>query len=131
MILLDTHALIWFVDNPNLLSTRARHEINKAYDLKKVYISQISYWEISMLVLKERLAFKLELKEWLNSIERMPQFTSIGITPSIASINTKLSTDFHGDPADRIIAATAIDLDIPIVTKDKMISKYQFVKAIW
>lgn len=131
MIILDTHALIWFVDNPKLLSEKARKEINKAYDLKKIYISQISYWEISMLVLKERLAFKTRLRDWLNTIENLPQCTSINITPSIASINIGLPPGFHGDPADRIIVATAIDLDMSIVTKDKRLRQYKHVKTIW
>lgn len=131
MILLDTHALIWFIDNPKLLSTKARREINRAFNLQKIYISQISYWEISMLVAKGRLVFNIQLKEWLESVERLPQCTSVGITPSIAAINYELSDTFHGDPADRIIVATATVLNVPLVTKDKVIGNYKKIKTIW
>lgn len=131
MILLDTHALIWFIDNPEFLSTKARREINRAFSLQKIYFSQISYWEISMLVAKGRLVFNIQLKEWLESVERLPQCTSVGITPSIAAINYELSDTFHGDPADRIIVATAIDLNVPLITKDKVIENCKKIKTIW
>lgn len=84
-----------------------------------------------MLVAKGSLVFNIQLKEWLESVERLPQCTSIGITPSIAAINYELSDTFHGDPADRIIVATAIDLNVPLVTKDKTIGNNKKIKTIW
>jgi len=84
-----------------------------------------------MLVAKGRLVFNIQLKEWLESVERLPQCTSVGITPSIAAINYELSDTFHGDPADRIIVATAIDLNVPLITKDKVIENCKKIKTIW
>ncbi len=131
MILLDTHVLIWFIDNPKLLSTKARREINRAFSLQQIYFSQISYWEIAMLVARGRLVFNIQLKEWLESVERLPQCSSVGITPSIAAISYDLSDTFHGDPADRIIVATSIALNIPLITKDKVIGNHKKIKTIW
>ncbi len=131
MILLDTHVLIWFIDNPKLLSAKARREIDQAFSLQQIYFSQISYWEISMLVAKGRLIFNIQLKEWLESVERLPQCTSVGITPSVATISYELSNTFHGDPADRIIVATSIALNIPLITKDKVIGNYKEIKTLW
>ncbi|MCP4367503.1 MAG: type II toxin-antitoxin system VapC family toxin, partial [Deltaproteobacteria bacterium] len=126
-----THVLIWFIDNPKLLSTKARREINRAFSLQQIYFSQISYWEIAMLVAKGRLVFNIQLKEWLESVERLPQCSSVGITPSIAAISYDLSDTFHGDPADRIIVATSIALNIPLITKDKVIGNHKKIKTIW
>lgn len=64
--------------------------------------------------MKRRITFDIHLKEWLEAVENLPQCISVGITPSIASINNELQDDFPGDPVDRIIVATAIDLKIPL-----------------
>ncbi len=131
MILLDTHVLIWFIDNPELLSKKARREIDQAFSLQQIYFSQISYWEISMLVAKGRLSFNIQLREWLESVEQLPQCSSVGITPSIAAISYELSDSFHGDPADRIIVATSIALNVPLITKDKIIGNNKRIKTLW
>jgi PIN domain nuclease of toxin-antitoxin system len=131
MILLDTHAWIWFISNPENLSKRAEEAVNNAVKEKGVLISSISAWELALLVSKKRLKLKLEVTDWIAKSESLPFIQFVPITNSIAVKSVNLPLPLHADPADRIIIATALSMGATVITKDKKISGYTPVKTIW
>lgn len=131
MILLDTHVWIWWVSNPDLLSSQANTLINKAMVEKKIYISSISVWEVAMLVVKGRLHLTLDVKDWIRSCESLPFIQFVPVTNTIAFEAVHLPEKSFSDPADRIIIATALALDLVLITKDKKIQRADRVRTAW
>ena len=131
MILLDTHVWIWWVSNPDLLSSQADTLINKAMVEKKIYISSISVWEVAMLVVKGRLHLTLDVKDWIRSCESLPFIQFVPVTNTIAFEAVHLPEKSLSDPADRIIIATALALDLVLITKDKKIQRADRVRTAW
>lgn len=131
MIVLDTHALIWWISDPGKLSVKARSAISKAKKEKSVYVSSISVWEIAMLVNKKRLKLRYEVNEWLRKIEALPFIKFLPVTNKIAVDSVLLTGSAPADPADRIIISTAMNLDCPLISGDRKIRRYRQVKTIW
>ena len=131
MIVLDTHAWVWFISNPELLSERAKRYLDAAVEEKAIMISSISVWEVALLIAKKRLILTLELNDWIAKSEMLPFFKFIPVDNSVAIKSVNLPQPLHSDPADRIIIATAISLGAPIVTKDEKILNYPHVQTIW
>ena len=131
MIVLDTHAWVWFISNPELLSERAKRYLDAAVEEKAIMISSISVWEVALLIAKKRLILTLELSDWIAKSEMLPFFKFIPVDNSVAIKSVNLPQPLHSDPADRIIIATAISLGAPIVTKDEKILNYSQVQTIW
>jgi PIN domain nuclease of toxin-antitoxin system len=131
MIVLDTHAWVWFLSNPELLSKKAKRYVDVAVKEKAIMISSISAWEVALLVARKRLILTLELSDWIAKSEMLPFFKFIPVDNSVAIKSVNLPQPLHRDPADRIIIATAISLGAPIVTKDEKILNYQHVQTIW
>jgi PIN domain nuclease of toxin-antitoxin system len=131
MIVLDTHAWIWFISNPENLSKQAEKAVNKAVKDKSVLISSISAWELALLVKKKRLKLTLEVTDWIAKSERLPFMQFVPVTNSIAVKSVNLPTLLHPDPADRIIIATALSAGAPLITKDRKLLDYSPVKTIW
>ncbi|MCK4618749.1 MAG: type II toxin-antitoxin system VapC family toxin [Desulfobacterales bacterium] len=131
MIVLDTHAWLWFVSNPELLSKKAKRTIERAVVDKNVFISSISAWEVALLTSKKRLLLSMEVADWIKKSEMLPFVNFIPVDNSIAVKSVNLSPPFHSDPADRIIIATAISLGASLITKDERILEYPHVKTIW
>ena len=76
MIVLDTHAWVWFVSNPELLSKPAKKAINAAMAQKEIFISSISAWEVALLVDKKRLELTLDITDWIAKTEKLQFFNS-------------------------------------------------------
>lgn len=131
MIVLDTHAWVWFLSNPELLSMKAKRYVDAAVKEKAVMISSISAWEVALLVARKRLILALELNDWIAKSEMLPFFKFIPVDNSVAIKSVNLPQPLHRDPADRIIIATAISFGAPIVTKDEKILNYPNVQTIW
>ena len=131
MITLDTHAWIWFVSNPDLLSKKAKKAIDAAVKAKGLLISSISVWEVALLAAKNRLKLTLDVTDWVAKSEILPFFQFIPISNAIAIKSINLPQPLHSDPADRIIIASALSAGTPLVTKDKKILDYPHVKTIW
>jgi PIN domain nuclease of toxin-antitoxin system len=127
-VLLDTHALLWFASVSDKFSSAAREAVTDA-DL--IYVSAISAWEIGMLVQKERLSLSYDVGEWIDLTKTIPKVQWVNITPEIGIQSTRLPGQFHGDPADRLITATAILLGSTIITADQKIQSYKHVRSIW
>ena len=131
MIVLDTHVLIWFVNDQRRLSSKALSEIQKAKKKGEIYVSSISVWEIALLAKKGRLKFNIDTSLWIRAVNNLSFFQFIDVSPSIAYKSVNLEGIFHQDPADRIIIATAQELDAELITRDKRILKYRYVDAVW
>jgi PIN domain nuclease of toxin-antitoxin system len=131
MIVLDTHAWIWFISNPDLLSKRATEAVNAAVKDKSILISSISAWELALLVTKKRMKLTLDVTDWIAKSESLPFIQFMPVTNSIAVKSVNLPLPLHPDPADRIIIATALSVGAPLVTKDKKLLGYAPVRTIW
>jgi PIN domain nuclease of toxin-antitoxin system len=131
MILLDTHVWIWWVSNPDLLSHQASALIDKAMVEKKIYLSAMSVWEVAMLVSKGRLQLAMDVRDWIRASEVLPFIQFIPVTNAIALRAVQLPDKSLLDPADRIIIATALELGLVLITKDKKIQKNTRVKTAW
>ena len=131
MIMLDTHALIWWRDSSARLSRNAKTAITQEAQGGKIGISAFSFWEIALLVEHNRLRLPLDLASWMAAVEAIDRMRFIPVDNEIAVTSVQLPPGLHKDPADRIIVATAMLLDIPIVTADQKIHAYPHVQTIW
>ncbi len=133
MIVLDTHALIWWVDDDAQLSDRARKAIKKeiSSDAGQVLIATITAWEIALLVDKGRLTLTMDVKDWIDTVAAIEGVRFVPIDNDIAMQSVKLPGEFHLDPADRMIVALARRLSTPLITSDAKIQAYKHVKTIW
>ena len=129
MILLDTHIWVWWVHEPDNLTQRQIYEIKKN-EGNIVGISAISCWEIAKLVEYNRLELPLPLHEWFENALNYPGIQLFPLTPEIAIESSRLPGEFHRDPADQIIAATARFHGCPLVTSDRKILDYPYVDTI-
>ena len=129
MIILDTHIWIWWnQDSPKL--TNFQKEIIESSRTDGIGISTISLLEISRLVDRGRLILPKPLKEWFSIALAEEGILLISITPEIAIESYSLPGEFHKDPADRIIVATARTYDCSLLTNDGNILAYPNVKLI-
>ncbi|KAF0159669.1 MAG: pilT2 [Syntrophaceae bacterium] len=131
MIVLDTHAWIWWVSSPAFLSETARQVIDEAVTQRNVLISSISIWEVAILVSRGRLKLTMNPDDWVAASEALPFFDFVPVSNNIALKSVQLPGVLHNDPADRIIIATAISLGAALVTKDEKIRNYEYVKTVW
>jgi PIN domain nuclease of toxin-antitoxin system len=131
MIVLDTHAWIWFISNPENLSKRAEKTVKAAVKERGILISSISAWELALLVREKRLKLTIEVSDWIAKSESLPFIQFVPVTNSIAVKSVNLPLPLHPDPADRIIIATALSMGAPLVTKDKKLLEYSAIKTIW
>lgn len=120
-ILLDTHVIIWTLLKPDELSSKVHSIIELAQQEQRLLMSSISLWEIAMLKSKKRINIYEPLKDFLQSIMDIDGVKFIDITAKIAAESVILTDDFHGDPADRLITATAISESAILLTRDEKI----------
>ncbi|MGQ0506634.1 MAG: type II toxin-antitoxin system VapC family toxin [Myxococcaceae bacterium] len=129
-LVLDTHIFLWWFDNPARLSKSQVRALKKVNAETPALLSDISLWEISMLVSLGRLRPKIPLREWFEVALERPHLELQPITPAIACEVTELSSRFHKDPADRIIVATARILGATLLTADELIIDSGLVPVI-
>jgi len=122
MYLLDTHVFFWRVVEPRKLS-RAQDRALDAAELagERIALSAISLWELAMLAQRNRIEPPRVMDLWLAEIESDPLVAVMPLTGRIASEAASLSSSFPGDPADRIIVATARCHGLAVVTADRRI----------
>jgi PIN domain nuclease of toxin-antitoxin system len=106
------------------LSKDAIERINRAGSQGKVFISAISVWELSMLVAKDRVTLSKSIHHWVKDGFSQPGVNLSVMSPEIAIESSFLPGEFHGDPADRIIVATARIDNLILLTRDKKIISY-------
>jgi PIN domain nuclease of toxin-antitoxin system len=128
MIILDTHAWIWWLtESPNLAAKAAE----KIRDAESVGIPVIACWELAMLVSKNRICLSMDVQIWIDLALQHPKIQLLPLTPEIAVIATRLPGDFHGDPADRLIVASCLVHKSVLISKDSKIQRWGYVKVIW
>lgn len=131
MIVLDTHAWIFWVSTPEHLSAKAKLAIDRAASDNEIYVSSISTWEILALESKERLQLTMAAPDWIARCEVLPFFNFVPVDNAIAVRSFRLPGFPHRDPADRVIVATSLVLGATLVTKDRKIRAYQAVRTLW
>jgi len=123
-VLLDTHVLVWLVSGDTRLSPAARRLIDQAAAGAQVWVSAITPWEIGMLVAKGRLALARDVDQWMQEVLALPGLRLAALEPEIAVAATRLPGELHGDPADRMLAATARHLGAVLITADAKLLAY-------
>jgi PIN domain nuclease of toxin-antitoxin system len=126
--LLDTHVVHWWAAEPQRVSRRARKILEGAEELA---VASISWFELAWLARHERITVNIPIRSWLYGLAA--QVRTIATTPAIADTAVALPSSFPADPADRLIYATAIEHDLPLVTKDRAILDHAPSRslAIW
>lgn len=124
-LILDTHVWFWFAEtNRRLDRSSALAVIRSALEENRLAVSVISVWELAMLESKGRLSLRPNGPQWIDEALALPELQLLPLTPRIAVESTRLPGDLHGDPADRMIVASARVLAGTIVTADGKIIAY-------
>lgn len=132
MIVLDTHALVWWVSAPGRIPAKARRLIDGAVDSgDSVAVSSISIWELAMLAARGRLELTVPVDAWISSVEALPFVRFVPVDNRIAARAVALENFPHRDPADRMILSTALGLGAALVTADPRLRAYRAVKTVW
>jgi len=128
VIVLDTHAWIWWADESEKLPEATRDFISSA---DRIGISAICCWEIAMLVAKNRIGLDMDVEVWIDLALQRPGVELLPLTPQIAVLSTRLPGEFHGDPADRLVVASSLSHKATLVTRDRKITDWGFVSVYW
>lgn len=131
MSVLDTHSLVWWADATSKLSKKARQAATAAARRRELVASAISFFEIATLECRGRLKLKIPASEWFVHLRVLPELTIQPVTDEIAERAGALGDVFPGDPADRLIAATALVLDVPLITYDTKLREVPGLTTIW
>jgi PIN domain nuclease of toxin-antitoxin system len=130
LILLDTHVVIWLAQDYHRISAKAQATIEEAREKDGgIAVSDITLFEIALLASRGRINFKPDVETTLSEVER--QFIVLPITANIALQAFDLPASYPNDPVDRIIGATALIEDIPLLTADREIRKSRAVPTVW
>ncbi len=128
MIVLDTHAWIWYATEDPQLSKGAKGRIQRA---EKLGVHPVSCWEVAMLSDSGRLKLNMNVPQWVDHALERPKIELLPFTPAAAIRAAGLGGSFPGDPADRFIVGTALELRVPVVTRDQRITDWGHVETIW
>ena len=128
MIVLDTHAWIWWANDPAKLGRMARREIAR---VRKIGVPAVCCFELATLVAHDRIRLDRPPFHWMQDALALPLVDLIPITPAVAVKAAELPPDFPGDPADRLITATAILESALLITKDQRLQDSKLVRTAW
>jgi PIN domain nuclease of toxin-antitoxin system len=130
--LLDTHVVLWWLAGGDRLSGPARSAIESAAQL---FVSAISFWEVGTLERRGRISLDRPVRRWASDLLADPKVELAPLAPETAIwAGAELGDDFPGDPADRLIYATARSLRVPLVTKDERVRRFATggdVRVVW
>lgn len=128
MTVLDTHTWLWWVDDDSRLSRAARTAIESADELG---LSVISVWELATLERLGRLGLLPDVRTWVRRALAFRGIAPQPVTPDVALAAGSLLAPFPGDPADRIIYATALARDARLVTADRRLARLDPERVVW
>jgi PIN domain nuclease of toxin-antitoxin system len=125
LLLLDTHCWIWAqLGLIRQLSRAALQSIKDGEREGNLRVSVISIWELAMLEKRGRVALPMNVRTWVDQALGKPGIAVAPLTPEIAIESVHLPGEMHGDPADRMLVATARVLGATLVTKDAQLLRY-------
>jgi PIN domain nuclease of toxin-antitoxin system len=124
-LLVDSHVLQWWSAEPHRLSRQATEALAGC---DEVAVASISWFELAWLAHHERITVDIPVLAWLTELASMVR--TVGTTPAIAAAAVALPSSFPGDPADRIIYATAIEQGWQLVTKDTALRRHRHPRPI-
>ncbi|MGH8765315.1 MAG: type II toxin-antitoxin system VapC family toxin [Burkholderiales bacterium] len=130
MILLDTQVLLFDALDPRRLSRRARGALEEGEQTAALACSDISLWEIALLAAKRRIEAGPDIAAFIESVLRLRAVRVLPISSSIATI-AQSDLFAHGDPADRLIGATALQQRVPLVSADEKLRRIRELEVIW
>jgi PIN domain nuclease of toxin-antitoxin system len=128
VIVLDTHAWIWWVSGSPELGDGARQVLDEA---EEIGIPGISCWEVAMLVAGGQLTLDRPTLTWLRQALSLPNVQLMPLTPEVAAESAAMEGKLHGDPADRLIVASALRAGARLVTRDERIRASGLVATVW
>ena len=129
-VLLDTHIWVWWLTPGSPLARRERDALDGLAGRRELYISAISLWEAQMLHAKNRLQLPLAFADWLEQAADERMLTVLPLDVAVVLALDSLPRSFHGDPADRLIVATARSRRIALASRDATIRRSRAV-PIW
>jgi PIN domain nuclease of toxin-antitoxin system len=127
-LLLDTHVLQWWSAEPDRLSRAATIALEQADELA---VAAITWFELAWLAQHERIVVAIPIRSWMEQLATHVRTATL--TPAIAAAAAALPASFSGDPADRLIYATAIEQGWRLVTKDRRLRAQRHPRpvALW
>ena len=129
MIVLDTHAWVWWAGETGELSRKAERAISEA---EEIGICTISCWEVAMLVERRRLELEMGVEQWIGAALAMPGAVELQLDARTATRAGRLDREkFPGDPADRIIYATALEQGARLISRDTGITDFDPARVLW
>jgi PIN domain nuclease of toxin-antitoxin system len=128
VIVLDTHAWLWWVNGDASLSRKAEKEIRAA---RRIGVSAVSCLEVAVAEARGRIELDRPALVWLGEALALPRVELLPLTPAVAVKASRFGRDFPGDPADRVIAATAQLESAVLVTRDSRIREYPGIETVW
>lgn len=129
-VLLDTHILVWWFIDPKSLTAVQRLRLEEGTPERPLAVITTTLWEVSMLHRRRRVDLGRPLRDWLDAATAAPLMRVLPITPAIATEESQLPDTFHGDPADRLLVATARVHHLPLITSDARIRASGLVQVI-
>lgn len=131
MILLDTCAIVWDALDPGELTPKAKRAIDDADKRSALIMSDISIWEISMLMKKGRIEVDTTPAQLLNLYLQSRNISVKAISPEIAELSVNFGDEINTDPADRLIAATSVIYNARLVSADKNLRNCRLIDTLW
>ncbi|WP_269522342.1 type II toxin-antitoxin system VapC family toxin [Coraliomargarita parva] len=131
-MVIDSHALLWWLEGRPELSERAKGLLDTAEQQSGVYyLNAVTFWELRLKELRGQLRPSRPMREWPVFLRRLPWLQIQATTHEIWLSSAELDWP-HRDPADRILAATALHYDVPVLTKDRVFHEsHSPVQAVW
>jgi PIN domain nuclease of toxin-antitoxin system len=124
-VLLDTHVIHWWSAEPEKLARDARKQIEAADNL---CVADISWFELAWLARQERIVVSIPVGSWLRGLSE--HVRTVAVSPDIAATAAALPSTFPGDPADRLIYATAVENGWRLITKDGRLRGYRHSRDV-
>jgi PIN domain nuclease of toxin-antitoxin system len=130
MVVLDTHMWVWWLLPQSPLRERERNALDQIASEGGLYLPAICQWEAQMLYARKRIEIPLPFPTWLRRATAREVLTVLPLDADSVIAVDELPATFHGDPADRMIVATARAHNLPLATHDDRIKRSRLVK-IW
>lgn len=129
MIVLDTHALLWWTLDPEKLSQDAT-VICSELEEQGGYISSISIWELGIKIKNDKLDIGMSIRDYAEKVKRLGCIEIVPVEENIWIRSLELEWK-HSDPADRVIVATALLHGLPLLSKDITIQTSKQIQCVW